>query len=80
MLHFAPPLISLFLFTGFAIAGLVAPDCTAPALQWVRMSSFLHSILWLLTDLVVFPPVNQFSWARCLYNCSVHVFYMPWGL
>src|SRR6266849_8140787 len=59
MLLFVPPLTSLFFFSGFAVAGLVAPDCTATDFQWVRILSFLHSIHWLLTDLVAFPQSSN---------------------
>jgi hypothetical protein len=58
MSPFAPPLISLFFLSGFAVAGLYAPGCST-TWEWVRMLSFLHSILWLLTDLVVFSPSHS---------------------
>ena len=53
MSPFVPPLISLFFFSSFAVAAIYAPDCSLTWL-WVRILSFPHSSLWLLTDLVAF--------------------------
>src|SRR5258708_25871845 len=46
----AAPLISLFFFSGFATAGVVAPPCTLTTWQSVCILSFSHHISLPLPD------------------------------
>ncbi|KAF8497742.1 hypothetical protein F5888DRAFT_1694402 [Russula emetica] len=49
----AAPLVSLFFFSSFAVAGIYAPDCSM-TWEWVSMLSFPHHTPWPLPDLMAF--------------------------
>src|SRR5258708_34071655 len=78
----AAPLISLFFFSGFATAEVVAPPCTLPTWQWECILSFSHHLSWPLPDPMAYLccPVSQFSQPKCVYGRSVHDVNMQRGL
>src|SRR5260221_6129096 len=78
----AAPLVSLFFFSGFAIAGVVAPPCTLTTWKWVCMLSFSHRISWPLSDPMAFRlcPDIQFSQRKSVCGRRVHDGDMPRGL
>src|SRR5216684_4315440 len=70
----AAPFVSLFFFSGFATAGVVAPPCTLTNWQWVCMLSFSHHISWPLPDPMAYLlcPVIQFSQPKCVCGRGIH--------
>ena len=72
-------LTSLFLFSGFAAAGIAAPGCLA-SLEWVRMLSYPQCVLGPLSDLQApRSDIQQFG-SRSVRGRSVPVVDMQWGL
>ena len=74
-------LSSLFFFSGFAAAGIYAPDCSL-SWEWVCILSFPLYIPWSLSlsdPLALCSDIQQ-SRPKCLHGRGVHDVHLQRGL